>query len=160
MMRCPLLGPVAALAVLAASGCGGGGGSGKAYSLSSTQSCFQKAGLKATTTTNRYLPGAVGYLQVEFKSAKDALLDPAANLQGRGPQNQDVFLVFQKDAPGALATEDKAVKLALRSLRSQGTSMTREAVIAGVGLTKNVFYYSATGALTKPERTKVESCLK
>jgi len=129
------------------------------FTIDKTRPCFEKAGLKATLTSNRYLPGAAGYLQVEFASAKNALLDPAANLSGRSPQNQDVFLIFAKDEAGALVDENKAVRLAIRSLRAQGSVMTRTAVVAGVGLTKNVFYYSATGALTKGERTKVESCL-
>ncbi len=158
MVRRCLLGLLAAFAVVAAAGCGGGS-SGGTYTLDAARSCFQKAGLKANTTTNRYLPGALGYLQVEFESAKNAALNPGANLQGRSPQNQDVFLVFEKDAAGALATENKAVTLAVRSLRSQGNLMTRSAVLAGVGLTRNVFFYSATGALTKNERTKVASCL-
>jgi hypothetical protein len=154
-----VVGLIVLTALVGAAGCGGGGGSSDTLTIDKTRPCFEKAGLKATLTHNRYLPGAVGYLQVEFESAKNALLDPAANLQGRGPQNQDVFLVFEQDPAGALADENKAVRLAIRSLRSQGSLITRAAVVAGVGLTKNVFYYSSTGALTKSERTKVESCL-
>jgi hypothetical protein len=70
-----------------------------------------------------------------------------------------VFLVFQKNPAAALKTQEKAVTLAVKSLASQSVLITPAAVRRGVGVTKNVFFYSATGALTKSERTRVASCL-
>ncbi len=144
---------------VAAAGCGGGGSGGSSgYSLSSTRTCLQKAGFEAAAVGNDELPGAGGNLRVKLTN-KVGLLDPAA-AHGGGPENEYVFLVFAKDPAAALVTERKALDLALQSFHSRGLLMTRSAAKQGVGLTKNVFYYSASGPLTKDERTKVSSCLR
>ena len=152
------LGSFAVILAVAAAGCGGGGSGSSGYSLSSTRACLQKAGFGAVAVGNDELPGAGGNLRVKLTN-KIGLLDPNAP-SGGGPENEYVFLVFAKDPAAALATERKALDLALQSFHSRGLLMTRAAAKQGVGLTKNVFYYSASGPLTKDERTKVGSCLR
>jgi hypothetical protein len=148
---------VGALLALAAAGCGGGGGSNGNYTLAATKSCFTKGGFLAQELANRYLPGTGGNLRVRISRKEHRLLAPGG-VKGLVARDY-VFLVFQKDPAAALATQEKAVTLAVKSLASQSVLITRAAVRRGVGLTKNVFFYSATGALTKSERTKVASCL-
>ena len=48
----------------------------------------------------------------------------------------------------------------MRSFQNQNVSLTRSAAERGVGLTRNVFYYSSEGPLTKSARTKVGACLR
>jgi len=146
-----------ALAVIGAAGCGGGGGS-HGFTLSATRSCLTKAGFQTSVLKNSYLPGTGGNLRVRLTNTVH-LLDPTAP-SGGGAQDEYVFLVFAKDVPAALATEKKAVALALQSFQSRGLLMTSAAVKKGVAVSENVFYYSAAGPLNKDERTKVASCLR
>jgi hypothetical protein len=152
------LGCVGALLVLGAAGCGGGHAK-NAYTLSATQTCLKKAGFGPTAVANPYLPGSAGNLRVQLTNSSNTLLAPS-NLSGGGSTDEYVFLVFDKTATEALATQEKAVTLAVQSTEHQAVLMTRAAARAGVGLTKNVFYYSDAGALTKGERTKITSCLR
>jgi hypothetical protein len=154
--RATLVGAGAVLA-LAVSGCGGSGGGSGGYSLASTKACFTKGGFVAQELANRYLPGTGGNLRVRISRNEHRVLAPGG-VKGLVARDY-VFLVFQKDPAAALATQEKAVTLAVKSLASQSVLITRAAVRRGVGVTKNVFYYSATGALTKSERTRVASCL-
>lgn len=156
MFRRAGLACVGVVVAIGASGCGGGGGSG--YTLSATRSCFDKAGFLTNELANRYLPGTGGNLRVRITKAQQQLLSPGG-VKGRQARDY-VFLVFGKDPAEATATQAKAVHLAVSSLRSQAVLITPAAVRKGVGVTGNVFYYSATGALTKGERTKVTSCLR
>lgn len=146
----------AALLAVAASGCGGSSGSG-AYSLSATRSCMDKAGYQTATVKNSYLPGSGGNLRAQL-SKRDHLLSPNTPT-GSAPNDDYVFLVFDKTPAEALTTQEKAVTLAIQSFEHQSVLLTRAAARAGVGLTKNVFYYSPNGALTPSERLKITSCL-
>lgn len=148
----------AALVALGLAACGGGGGGSTMYTLSATQSCLKKAGYQVVKVTNSYLPGSQGNLRARLTNTVH-LLSPSSPT-GRGPEQEYVFLVFQKDPAAALVTENKAVTLAVQSTEHYAVMMTRAAAKAGVGLTKNVFYYSTSGALTQGERTKVTSCLR
>jgi hypothetical protein len=147
----------AAVAALAVGGCGGGGGGSKLYSLSATQSCLKRAGYQAVALPNSSLPGAAGNLRVRLATSEPALAPTA--LRGTVIPNQFVFLVFGKDETSALATENRAITLTIRALNDEGEQLTRAYVRSGVGLSKNVFFYSPSGPLTKTERTKVSSCL-
>jgi hypothetical protein len=146
-----------ALVLLGAAACGGGGGSSETYTLSATKSCLQKAGYSTAALANRYLPGAGGNLRVQL-SQRQQLLAPGAT-PGREARGY-VFLVFQKDPAAAQKTQDKAVTLAVQALRGQYIQATRASVERGVGLSKNVFFYSSTGSLTSHERKQVEACLR
>jgi hypothetical protein len=148
---------VGAVVALAVAGCGGGGGGSKAYTLSPTKACFTKGGFLAQDLANRYLPGTGGNLRVRISRNEHRVIAPGG-VKGLVARDY-VFLVFQKDPAAALQTQEKAVTLAVKSLASQSVLITRAAVRRGVGVTKNVFFYSATGALTKSERTRVASCL-
>jgi hypothetical protein len=148
------LGVLAALTVAGCGGSGSGGSSG--YTLSATRSCLDKAGYQTVAVKNSSLPGTGGNLRVKF-SKQVALLNP--NAPRGGTQGAYVFLVFGKDPAEALSTEKKAVALAVKSVTASFGAITPAAVRAGVGLTKNVFYYSTTGPLTKGQRLKVTSCL-
>ncbi len=141
------------IAVLA--GCGGPAG---LYTLAATRACLDRDGFKAVALTNRSLPGSGGNLRVQLRSVQSPL-SPTA-LRGSVAPNEFVFLVFDKDSGSALATEDRAITLTVRTLEAQGEQLTRAYVRAGVGLSKNVFYYSPSGPLSKTERSKVESCLR
>jgi hypothetical protein len=148
---------VGVLVLIGAVGCGGGGSN--RYSLSATRLCLKKAGFQTSSVTNSYLPSTGGDLRARLTNAGPSLLAPG-NLRGGPPPDQYVFLIFGKDPAAALATENKALALTLRSLKADGLLMTRAAVENAVGVAKNVFYYSPTGALTKSERAKVTSCLR
>jgi hypothetical protein len=142
--------------LFALAGCGGGGQ--HLYTLAATQGCMQHAGYLARPLANHSLPGSGGNLLVRLRDVKP-LLTPSAP-QGAVIPNEYVFLVFDKDAASAVATENKAVTLTIRTLNVSGEAVTRAYVEAGVGLAKNVFFYSPTGPLTKGERTKVVACLR
>jgi hypothetical protein len=148
---------VGAVLAIAVAGCGGGGGGSDAYTLAATKTCFTKGGFPAQELANRYLPGAGGNLRVRISRNEHRVIAPGG-VKGLVARDY-VFLVFQKDPAAALETQEKAVTLAVKSLASQSVLITRTAVRRGVGLTKNVFFYSATGALTKSERARVASCL-
>jgi hypothetical protein len=149
------LASLALLVVIGTTGCGGGGS--HLYTLAATQACMKKAGYQTTPVKNPYLPGSAGNLRVQL-SNPTALLNPSA-LRGGDSSDQYVFLVFDKNIAGGLATEQKAVTLAVQSTEHFAVLMTRAAAKAGVGLTKNVFYYTDSGALTAGERTKITACL-
>ena len=145
--------------LFALAGCGGGGGGGSSlYTLSATQSCMQHAGYQAQSVANPALPGSAGNLRVKLRNVQ-SVLEPTAPRGGVIPHVY-VFLVFEKDAPSALAAENKAVDLAIKSLAGLGEGATRAYVRSGVGLQKNVFYYSPTGPLSQDERSKVAACLR
>jgi hypothetical protein len=148
---------VGAVLALVVAGCGGGGGGSSSYTLAATKACFVKGGFLAQELANRYLPGTGGNLRVRISRNEHRVIAPGG-VKGLVARDY-VFLVFQKTPQAALATQEKAVTLAVKSLASQSVLITRAAVRRGVGLTKNVFFYSATGALTKSERTRVASCL-
>jgi len=158
MMQRGALACGATLVVLGMAACGGSGGGSGVYTLSATKSCLQKAGYQTITVTDSYLPGSAGNLRVRLTNTVH-LLSPASPT-GRGPEQEYVFLVFQKTPAAALVTENKAITLAVQSTEHYAVLMTRAAAKAGVGLTKNVFYYTTTGALTQGERTKVTACLR
>lgn len=144
------------LVLVALAGCGGGGQ--RLFTLPATRACLLRAGYQARALANRSLPGAGGNLLVRLRSG-EPLLTPNAP-EGTVLPNEYVFLVFDKDAAAAVATEKKAVSLTIRTLNVNGEAVTRAYVEAGVGLEKNVFYYSPTGPLTKDQRTKVAACLR
>lgn len=157
-----LVGSVAALVALGAAGCGGGGrpagaGSGS-FTLAATRSCLRTAGYGATALANRSLPGSGGNLRVQL-AHRTQLLNPAA-VRGTVVPDEFVFLVFDRTAAQALATEQKAITLTVKTLNAGGIQVTRSYVRSGVGLRGNVFYYSPSGPLTKQQRTKIESCLR
>jgi|SRR5579872_5462777 len=149
---------LASVAVVALATAGCGGGSSKLYSLSATRSCLTRAGYQAVALANRSLPGAAGNLRVRLATSEPALAPTA--LRGTVIPNQFVFLVFGNDAASALATENKAITLTIRALNDQGEQLTRAYVRSGVGLNKNVFFYSPSGPLTHSERTRVTTCLR
>jgi hypothetical protein len=119
---------------------------------------MQHAGYEARALANPSLPGSGGNLRVQLRNV-EPVLAPTAPRGGVIP-NVYVFLVFDRDATSALATENKAIELTVRTIEGRGEAVTRSFVQAGVGLTRNVFYYSTSGPLTKDERTKVEACLR
>lgn len=139
------------------SACGGSSGNGL-YSLSATQSCMNKSGYQTATLKNQYLPGSEGNLRVQL-SKRDHLLTPNTPT-GSAPNDDYVFLVFDKSPAGAVATQEKAVTLAIQSFEHQSVLLSRAGARAGVALAKNVFFYSPNGALTPSERTKVTACLR
>lgn len=146
------------LAAIGLSGCGGSGGNG-AYSLSATKACLNKAGLQTAAVSNDNFPAATGNLRVQIRKPGQTLLDPQ-QLRSGIPPNEYVFLVFSKTPAAALATEQKAVNVAFQSLRVRGMLITRAALRNDVGLDRNVFYYSTTGAVTKGDKAKFISCLR
>jgi hypothetical protein len=131
--------PLAA-GLVALAGCGGGA---HGYTLAASKACFSKDGYLSASVTNQALPGSGGDLRVSFSL----------------PGAEDVYLVFGRDAKEAMALEGHAVALAERSFASHHEIFPRSAVLAGVQVSGNVFYYSATGAISQSERTKVAACL-
>ncbi len=119
---------------------------------------MQHAGYEARALANHSLPGTGGNLLVRLRSVEPLLTPNAPG--GTVLPNEYVFLVFDKDATSAAATEDKAITLTIRTLGVNGESVTHAYVQAGVALARNVFYYSPTGPLTKVERTKIAACLR
>jgi hypothetical protein len=155
MRRAGILCAVASALLLA--GCGGG--RRDAYSLEKTKACLEQAGYQAVALKNRYLPGSGGNLRVQLDEGSNKLLVPNQP-NGSVASREYVFLVFGADEAAAEATRKKAIDLAVESLREAGRPMTRTAVRDGVAVDKNVFYYSAAGALTDDERHKVAACLR
>jgi hypothetical protein len=160
----PAAAVLGALLALCVAGCGGsGGGSGAngagAFTLTATKSCLKKAGYPTAVVQNQYFPTAGGNLRVHVTNLQPGVLNPdrpAASTVDPGY----VFLVFAKNPAGALAIRTKALKLAAQSFEHQAVVMSPAALKRGVGLTKNVFYYSPTGALSNAERTRVVACLR
>lgn len=141
-----------------AAGCGGGGGESETYTLEPTRSCFEDAGYPTAKLANPSLPAAGGHLRVQLDKSEE-LLDPRRRT-GRTTGQQYVFLVFAADRDAALATQKKAIDLAEKSLEAAGLFLTRDDVKQGLGLSKNVLYYSTEGALTQNQRTMIDSCLR
>src|SRR4029077_12428487 len=106
--------------------------------LSATQSCLNKAGYKTAVVANRFFTTGQN-LRVKLSNAVP-LLNPNAPT-GTVLDNTFVFLVFTKDTAEAIATEDRAVSLALRSLTNSGLLVTRASLQAGMQVTQNVFYH-------------------
>lgn len=152
------VGPIAIglLALGALAGCGGKS-KPSLYSLDATRSCLQHDGYQAEAVANHYLPGSGGNLRVRTRVVTP-LLAPAAP-RGSVIPNTYVFLVFAKDAPSALVTQNKAIKLTIKTLNSSGEGVTAAFIRKGVGLAENVFYYSPSGPLTKMQRSVVTTCL-
>ena len=106
---------------------------------------------------NPYLPGTDGNLRVHVTKS-EPLLNPGQH--SGNAETGFVFIVFDKDPEAALKTQDKALSLAMQSFQHAQELVTRASLKKGVALSKNVFYYSSTGALTPNERNKVASCLR
>jgi hypothetical protein len=138
--------------------CGGGGGEPETYTLDATRACLEDAGYTTAPLPNPSLPAAGGHLRVQLTSA-DEPLDPSKR-SARSSGGEYVFIVFASDPAGAVATRKKAVDLAEESLKAAGLFMARRSVSQGIGLTKNVLFYSTEGALTQDQRTAITSCLR
>jgi hypothetical protein len=160
MVRGAALASLLAVLAFGAAACGGGGSnkSSSTFSLSSTKDCLEGKGYTTAELKNQYLPGTEGNLRVHLAKKGPKLLTPGRPT-GR-LADAYVFLVFDKDHAAAVQTQDKALALAVESLREGGVQSTKAIVKKGVGLTKNVFYYSAGGALTSAQRSAVASCLR
>jgi hypothetical protein len=154
---------VVAAALLTAIGlaaCGGGGGGHKgAYTLSASRACLEKAGFRTATVDNIYFPQAAGNLRVRLTKGGSTTPDPE-ELRADTIANEYVFLVFAKDAAGARALERKAVRIAVQSLKIRGLSLSPATVKGGVGVRRNVFYYSTTRGVTARDRAKFVPCLR
>jgi hypothetical protein len=144
---------------LAAAGCGGGGAKSHLYTLTATQACLRKAGFETAVVQNFYLAGKGGNLRVKLASTKPQLLNPNAPRGGAPSGSGDVFLVFGRDSAAARATQRKGLTLASESLSENGLSLTRAAIEKSMGVSGNVFYYSATQALSSRERATITRCL-
>lgn len=136
-----------------------GGVTTRSFSLAATRACLRKAGLQTSAVSNIYLPGSGGNLRVRLTNAGPALLDPNAPTGSISP-DQYVFLVFDATPAAAAAAERKALDLAQRALRSHGILMSDAAVDQSLGVTRNVFYYSATANISRSERTTITKCLR
>jgi len=155
-MRRTWVASIGSVLLVTLAGCGGGSGE-HAYTLAATRACLEHAGYQARTLSNPSLPGAGGNRLVRLRKV-EPLLTPAAP-GGTLVPNVFVFLVFAKDAASARATENKAIRLALQTFSSEGEAVTRAYVQAGIGLVRNVFYYSPSGAVTHQERAGLSVCL-
>jgi hypothetical protein len=151
------LAATALLVTFGLTACGGHKAGG--YTLSATRSCLEQAGFQTAVVTNVYLPASGGDLRVRLAKSGKALLNPQQPKGGIAPDDF-VFLVFAKDNVAALATEKKALRLAIQSLRVRGFQTSPAAVKKDVGLADNVFYYSATGGVSASDRGKLTACLK
>jgi len=143
-----------ALVAMCLASCGGSGS--HKYTLSATRSCLEKAGFETSVVANQYLRASGGSLRVHFNVGPGLLAPNQPHTTAPGY----AFLVFGKDPAEALAVENRALTLAVQSFEHQPILVTRATIKKGVGLTKNVFYYSTTGALTRSEREKIVSCLR
>jgi hypothetical protein len=141
LARCPR-GFLAVVLVAAIAGCGG---RSSTYSLTRTQSCFKGKGVPAVVDINHALEGSGGDLEVSI---------------GTPPALTDVFIVFGRDAKEAASIESRAVNLAEKSLTARHLNFPRSAVLAGVQLNKNVFYYSDTEAVSETVRDAIDACLR
>jgi hypothetical protein len=127
--------------VAAVSGCGGSSG----YSLASTEACFKSKGYQADPLANQVLPGARGNLRISL-----------------GPNFGDeyVFVVFGRSHGDAVATENKAVDLTLKAFEKRNFLYTRAEVLAGVDISRNVFYYSDSEPIALNVHDAVQQCLR
>jgi hypothetical protein len=148
---------VGALLAAGVAGCGGGHGS-SLYTLAGTKACLQKQGFPSTALENSSLPGSGGNLRVQVSTEVPALAPNAP--RGTVVPNQYVFLVFGASPAEAQKLENRAITLTVRTLFDQGISATRDYVRRGVGLARNVFFYSPSGALTPSQRAKVGRCVR
>jgi hypothetical protein len=144
------------LTVVVLAGCGGH--STKQYTLAATQSCLEKQGYHTAVVKNTTLPSPGGNLRVQIAKTSNALLDPA-QAKGGTPPNTYVFLIFAKDPAGALAIENRAVRVSVQSLKVRGLSISPAAVRKDVGTAGNVFFYSTTGGVPASARAKFTPCL-
>jgi hypothetical protein len=135
-------GVLAVVVVAAIAGCGGGGST---YSLARTQACFKGKSIPAVVDVNHALEGSGGDLEVSI---------------GTAPEFTDIFIVFGRNAKEALAIENRAVNLAEKSLTARHLTYPRSAVLAGVQLKKNVFYYSDSEAVSETVRDAIDACLR
>ncbi len=147
-----------ALALVLVAGCGGSRSGAQGYTLSATQTCLEKAGYHTAVVKNTTLPSSGGNLRVQIGKTGSGLLDPAQP-KGGVPPHTYVFLIFAKDPAAALATERRAVRIAVQALRTRGLTVTPAALRNDVGVAKNVFFYSTTGGVTPSDRTKFAPCL-
>jgi hypothetical protein len=141
-MRSQLAVGLLALGIVAAvSGCGGSSN----YSLASTQACFKSKGYQAEPLANHTLPGAGGNLRIAL-----------------GPNFGDeyVFVVFGRSHGDAVATENKAVDLTLTAFVKRRMLYTRADVLAGVDISRNVFFYSDSEPIALNVQTAVQQCLR
>ena len=141
MRRQLAVGSLALGIVVALAGCGGSSN----YSLSRTESCFKSDGYEAVPVASTLLPGAGGNLRIAL-----------------GPNFGDeyVFMIFGGSHSDAVATEDKAVNLALKAFAKRRLLYTRADVLAGVDINRNVFYYSDTQPIALDVRDAVQKCLR
>jgi hypothetical protein len=141
MRRQLVVGSLALGIVVAVSGCGGS----STYSLSRTETCLKGKGYQAVALANQLLPGAGGNLRLAL-----------------GPNFGDeyVFMVFAGNHGDALATENKAVDLALKAFQKRNLIYTRAEILAGVVISRNVFYYSDTQPIAQDVRDAVQPCLR
>ncbi len=143
MIRHVAVGSVAFVLVGALAGCGGG--SSSTYSLAKSRACFTGKGFQAQAVVNRSLPGSGGDLRIAM-----------------GPKfgMEYVFLVFGRNASEATATENHAVDLTEKTFAQRQLVMPRSAVLAGVEVIKNVFFYSNSGPISQDVRNDIQQCLR
>ena len=135
-------GSLALIVTGALAGCGGGS---SGYSLARTQACFKSKGFDAVSQTNKALPGTGGNLRIS--------LGPNFGME-------DVYLVFGRNAKEASQTETRAVNLTEQTFQKRHLLMPRSAIVAGVEISRNVFYYSDSGPIAQNVRNDVQSCLR
>jgi hypothetical protein len=136
---------VAWLALVAAGALAGCGGGGTHYSLPATKACFTKQGYPVLAQANHALPGSGGNLRISL---------------GPGYGMEEVFVVFGRDSTEAKAIESRAVDLAEKTFAARNLVLPRNAVLAGVRVSGNVFYYSSTGPISELVHTLIQSCLR
>jgi hypothetical protein len=134
-------GSLALIVVGTVAGCGGA----SSYSLARTQACFEKKGFQAVAVSNHVLAGSGGDLRIA--------LGPAFG-------GEYVFLVFGHDGREATATEQRAVALAQKTFAARHLIFPRSAILAGVDVSRNVFYYSDSGPISQDVRVHVQACLR
>jgi hypothetical protein len=135
-MRFLTIPPLALLLVLVATGCGSK--SGPSFTMAPTEKCLNAAGYKAAPVKNPILSGTQGNLEVDF-----------------GYGTESIYLVFGKNSSEATAIQNKAV-----TQTELNEHIARTAVLAGVTVDKNVFYYSDRGPLTVVGRNEISACLR
>ncbi len=135
-MRFLTLSSLALLLVLVAAGCGSKGD--PAYSLGPTEKCLNAAGHKAYPVKNPILTGSQGNLEVDF-----------------GYGTESIYIVFGKNSSEATALENRAI-----TQTELNEHLDRSAILAGITVNGNVFYYSDRGPLTVVGRQEIGSCLR
>lgn len=143
---------------VALAGCGGGSksgssstsktsttASGPSFTLARTAACFKGESLSAVPLANKYLPGSGGNLRVKL---------------GKNFGYEYLFIVFDGSHTAAVATENAAADLAMKSFAKKRLVMSRADVLAGVRVSRNVFYYSNSGAIPQNVSVAVQKCLR